>query len=159
MLADSPPPTGPDLTTLPAFSGFQYWAYAGSYVWTSGAAFLSARQRGCRVAYEVAQPMLVDGKATTETAVTLSTTVPATALLIALRYKFRNSGAGSRTSRIRVVSGSDYFVQETGSGDVHASIEVTVPNVSQQVFYLNSSAAATGASVAVMGYTVPTGGE
>jgi hypothetical protein len=148
--ADSAPPTGPDLTTLSAFAGYTYWCPIMVAKWTALSTFLPARVRGGWVHYDAAQSVLANGTQTAETTVGCSGAVPASASRFTLYYRH---GPGASNFMLRVVSGSDYLPEipllDRDGGTV------TVPNVSQQVFYAQSSGARV--DLWVQGYECPNG--
>ena len=148
VLADSAPPTGPDLTTLAAFSGYTYWCYIGTYRWNSSSNFIPARQNGSWVIYETQQNVLTNGTATIETSVTITSFVPAKALAFQLVY----DGESGSALLLRVVSGSDALqLDSTGN----KSGVVILPNVSQTLFYLRGGAQQT--DLEISGYKVSNG--
>lgn len=160
--ADSAPPTGPDLTTLPAFAGYTYWAYIGSYRWGAASSFTTARQRGRTVFYEGAQVVVSDGQAISETAVSVAGFVPVAALTWTGLLTAAYEGMPSYNFRLRLISGVDYDLPPAGAnGYASLRAEVTFPNVSQQYFYLYGTA--PGATIGhygyVRAYTVGNGGD
>ncbi len=140
VLADSAPPTGPDLNTLGAFSGYIYWAYIGSYYWNSSSQFIPARLTGSWVMYEATQTAGTNLASQSEAAVSVSTFVPA----IARRWKARviaekSANDDSTTLILRVVTGQNYFSwNNTGSGfsGWRLTSEQEFPNIGQRLFYI-----------------------
>jgi hypothetical protein len=157
--ADSAPPTGPDLTTLPAFAGYTHWCPILPAKWTAGAAFIPATVRGSHVFYDAAQNVVADGLAITETAVSVAAFVPAAAPTWTALLGGYTSGTANNL-RFRIKTGLDYDVP----GMVYpipgpTREQVTWPNLGQQYFYLYAVApgATAGHYGYVRGYTVANG--
>lgn len=160
------PPTGPTLPT-----GYTHWAYAGAVRVDGSGNLKKVRIKGSLVHYEAQQNALNDGGATTETAVSLSSIVPANALSIQLNFNsvlIVDGGGGARyRADLRVVSGSNFAMitrlQNTTSQAAAGACSILVPNISQQVYYLWTSeagnASALNLDIDVIGYIVPNGGE
>ena len=160
VLADSVPPTGPDLTTLAAFSGYTYWGPIGPVRWNGLSNFIPLRIRGAQFFYEAQQAVISDGLATVETAVSVSAFVPAAATTWDLGIWAYNQTNSSYVT-IRVVTGADYDTKPAG---VLAMVDLarctlTLPNISQQFFYLLAAANGAGAGLfgSVRGYRVANG--
>lgn len=152
------PSTGP---TLP--STYTMWAYATTMVMT-GSNLPLATIRGSTVMYQTVQTLLSAGTATSETSVTtaVSTVVPANALTFQALLYLDNStaGTGAHTTNYRVITGVNQVTVSLGvavaSGSAATSMTTVLPNVSQTLLYINSSAL-TRATASIMGYTVPNG--
>lgn len=157
------PPTGPTLTT-----GYTHWAYAGAVYFTGGA-LRRVYVRGSWVSHAVMQNAINGATATVETAVSVSTIVPSNAL----NYKMSGRLSATATAGgsinididLRVLSGSQFARpfsnHSTGASFIHIlSVgEYTLPNVSQQFYYLATSVTGTfgGLTLDVTEYQVPNG--
>jgi hypothetical protein len=98
--------------------------------------------------------------------VSLTALVPSNAIATRLSALLRGNGDvdGIQTGEIRLVSGSTYHIlgSEGSPGGGLAAREttnLTVPNISQQVFYLVAGGTAPLLSLWVNGFIVPNGGE
>ena len=163
VLADSAPVTGPDLATLGAFAGYTYWAYIGPFIWNGSSNFIPGHIRSTWMYYSSRQSALTDGRALAETAISLSASVPATALLVKLHIEGLRQTNGAKFT-LRIVSGSDFDVlySPLGSGlAVYGFFQIEIPNVSQQLYYLYNSdpGANAGLHVDVQGYKLPNGSD
>ena len=167
------PPTGP---TLP--SGYTHWAYAGAVRLDSGGALLKTRFKGAWAYTDEPITILSNGMATTDTAVSVATVVPPNALSYLMSQALASFGGritGDGTSvavgsaKIRVINGRDYtrvidFNDNiaSGSGISKVAAPFIAQNVSQQFYYfwsLTNGTLANGLSLAVLGYSMPNGGE
>ncbi len=154
----NPPATGP---VLP--SGYTLWAAACALRIDNSSQLMRSRIRGTWSAYDAQQVGLSSGVATVETAVNLSTLVPPTALNIRLHASAVPSVGGVsplNNPRLRVTTGLDFYRNENNSGNASGSalnLDLTVPNVGQQVFYLwqDAPSAANGLYLSVSGYENP----
>ena len=110
--------------------------------------------------YHAAVRVLTNGNATAETVVDLASAVPPNALSSQIAFNWNNAGAGSENSSLRITPGQDFYRIDGGATtDIKIIITPTIPNISQRVFYINSSAAAAGTTIDIMGYRLPTGGD
>lgn len=148
--------------TLP--SGYTHWAYCGAVRFNGSSQMLKTRFAGGMAFYEAEQTALSTGTANTETAIDLSTFIPPNALLAVLHLNVSNgtANAGSYTSKLRVVTGTDYFILNIGV-EVNGSNSQSdggflAPNVSQNIYYIQS-VTTIRTSLFVMGYLMPNGGE
>lgn len=132
------PSSGP---TLP--SGYTAWAYFGAVRWNGSSNLVPTRMAGNWRYYETEQSALSGGTATTETAVSLTSLIPATA------SRFQIGGAMTLQStsghvKLRTISGSDarlvYGFAASGETNVTGWGDLILPNISQQFYYLWSSA-------------------
>lgn len=149
------PPTGP---TLP--SGYTHWAYTGAVFYNGTPLLVKTRFRGSQMFYEAFQAALTTGAATSEATVSVSSFIPPNALRWLADVKLDLSNTGINW-HLRVISGVDWY-DGTGSGTHGARDElgtVTLPNISQQVFYFWASAPTGGMNINVLGYSVPNGGD
>jgi len=143
------PTTGP---TLP--SGYTHWCYAVAVRFNASSQLLKTRIKGAKAFYEAAQNVLTAGAATVETAVTISAQVPPNALEFDLLiYQLSRTG-----TTIRYISGVDYKRPSTTTNVGDSDMALTVPNVSQQLFYIGAAGTNT-TDIDVIGYTLPNGGE
>ena len=162
------PPTGPALP-----SGYTAWAYATCLRWNGSSVLIRAYTRGAAVFYQAMQSVLNAGTATVETAVSLSTFVPPSALTASLHCTFngaqRNDNASSNSSvELRLVTGVKFAeiqqVARNSAGTVYdANIEntaeISIPNVGQSVIYIifPVSGATPAASILVRGFRISNG--
>lgn len=132
------PATGPALP-----SGYTAWAYAGAVRYNGASNLVPTRMAGNWRHYETEQNALSGGTATTETAVSLTSLVPPTAGL------FRLGGAMTVQSTegavyLRAVTGSNartvYAFGASGETNQSGWGDVMLPNISQQFYYLWTSA-------------------
>lgn len=146
--------TGP---TLP--SGYTMWAPATTMV-MNGSNLQIVSVRGNNVYYQAQQQVLNSGVATIETAVPISSVVPAGAMSFNIYGDINNAsaGTGNQNVAIRFISGTTFMNVNVGIQVAAASAfsyySATVPNVSQNLYYLNS-AATVRADIWVLSYTVP----
>ncbi len=158
--------TGP---TLP--SNYTHWAYLFSVYWDASSHLLAVHVRGDEVFYDAQQVALLNGTATTETAVSLTTFVPASAV----SFTFTGQSFGATTTAggalntfvsLRAVSGTD-FTQTLLAGTFGATAairvpigDITMPNHNQQFYYLSTAGTGTSpvASFFLNSYRVPNGG-
>lgn len=150
------------------------WAYAAPWRIDGSGNLLQMRLKGAWQSYKAQQVVLTNGSATTETAISLSTFVPTNTLETRLNVQgfggtTDGSGNINTTAVLRVVASLDFSYSSivlTGLGasqvtQLGAGGDVTVPNIVQQVLYLN--VVTTGSSpqftVNVRAIKVPNGGE
>jgi hypothetical protein len=146
------PPTGPALP-----SGYSFWAYCGALRIDNSSAIIRARFRGAWTLYDAAQSVLADGRAIVETAVSVASVVPATALTWQLHATGYHQTNASRF-RVRIVTGQEYTPLPTVSAVAGvARWTDTLPNVSQQFLYLvtQDQGATTGLNAYVRGFENP----
>lgn len=161
------PTTGPVLPT-----GYTHWAYAGSVRYNATPLLVRTRWRGVWASYEVAQNALnTTTPASTETAISLTTLVPANALMINVVGE-RDGAIGATATGIgvltlRYITASNYTVVNaydmaaSTAGDANREAFI-VPNQVQQLFYLDTRVGTGGTvtvKVDVLGYSMPNGGE
>ncbi|CAG9172365.1 hypothetical protein CURE108131_23230 [Cupriavidus respiraculi] len=161
------PPTGP---TLP--SGYTHWAYIGALYFNAGSQLVKTRYRGACAHYYVSTGIVSSGSATTETPVSLATSVPPNALtvLVGAGGQMNTNGSGSAQTflAVRVDSGLDSWTIPISTPLANATGlsggTWEVPNVGQNLFYLwfsetnSANISLRAASIGVFGYTVPNGG-
>ncbi len=157
------PPTGP---TLP--SGYTHWAYCGAVYFNGSSQLLAVRMRGQTCFYDTHQSFLsTNSPATAETALGLSALLPPNAVngLMHLAGSENASAGGGIThiTKIRVVSGADFYSHQQNTNASTAAIinfSLMFPNISQQIFYLNTNntnVATAQYDAYLTGYTVPNG--
>jgi hypothetical protein len=157
------PPTGPTLPT-----GYTHWSYAAAVFLDSGGALRRVRMQG-RWAHNDAQTaVLTNGVATTETAIALTSTIPANATAMALNLTLSSSSIsvnGFDELFIRMVSLSNFsqgpiiFANTTVAAGARTSL--IVPNVGQSIIYLivrTSTGGTVDADITCQGYELPNGG-
>lgn len=166
--------TSSSAPTMPA--GYTYKALVSAVRNDSGSNFIKYRQFGHKVKYEngtsAGNRVVNGGTATAETTVSVSTQVPANATFFELHLRVWTGQNGGATTdavmTIRYVTGSDFthvVNGHTGSGGTSftaswTSNDVTVPNVSQQFYYLMNTATGSPSSDAwVIGFELPLGGQ
>ena len=146
--------------TLP--SGYTHRAYIGAVYFNGSSQLVTTRIRGATVFYAARQSALNAGTANTETTVSLSALMPSNALgvLLSAQLFVPASVNNNATADLRFVSGNVFHQLQAfavaGTTNGYDTAQVTGPNVSQQVFYINSSTSAQ-TSIWVNGYTVPNG--
>lgn len=152
------PPTGP---TLP--SGYTHWAYAGAVRYDSNPRLVATRMRGTWGWYDAQQAALADGRATTETAVSLTALIPTNALTWSGHFRGLNQVASNQHYELRVVTGVTWrsLRLTTGGSNDNDQGQMTVPNVAQNLYYLygGDPTGGLGLCIDVVGYQVPNGGE
>jgi hypothetical protein len=134
-------------------AGQTEWALATA-VWNDATPkLMPTHARGAWNFYDAQQTVLATGHATTETAVSVATSVPP----IAVRYEVQiNYNPGTDTSsKYRIVSGSSNFL-DLSKFLVNGYMTAIFPNVAQQFLY-QAGATAGGEDVNVLGYMVPNG--
>lgn len=148
--------------TLP--SGYTHWAYCGAVRFNGSSQMLKTRFAGAMAFYEAEQTALSTGTANSETAIDLSTFIPPNSLIAILHLNVSNgtANAGSYTSKLRIVTGTDYFILNIGV-EVNGSNSQSdggflAPNVSQNIYYIQS-VTTIRTSLFVMGYMMPNGGD
>ena len=161
VLSDAGPTTGPDLTTLAAFSGYTYTAFIGEHHWNGSSNFIPARLRGCWVNYETLQNVLSTGTQTVETTFSLSGIVPGGSLMVKYSFLINATGgsAAGTYAAFRVISGSDaqrVYNNAAGTNAKNNSFGLH-PYVSATPMYLLSASTAPEFSVDVLGYSVKNG--
>lgn len=125
----TPPPTGP---TLPGV--YTHWAYAGAVRFNGSSQLVATHMRDRWTHYDSAVQLIADGRATVEATVSAAAAVPANAA----RYNLLTQAVIGSTNawKLRVITGVNYYAPAwAGSVAVHSAM-ITVPNVSQQVFYV-----------------------
>jgi len=157
------PTTGP---TLP--SGYDHWCYAGAVRYNGSSQLIPTRIMGNTAYYEVSQNVLTNGAATSETAISCSSFVPSNALsmLLALDGHGEDNTGSFAVIFIRYITGSNFHSMPMRSPDSAStddffgdSIQLHVPQVSTQIFYLWNAAHETRQLVVdVQGYIMPNGG-
>lgn len=157
--------TGP---TLP--SGYTHWAYLTSVRWDGSSHLLAVFVRGDTVSYSTIQAPLINGSATAETAITINTLVPASALgfvinVVSFGGTTDGSGALISTLKLRVVSGTDLtnsvisVVSGITTAITFAVGSLPIPNISQTLLYLHTVTTGSSpvATIAILSYRVPNG--
>jgi hypothetical protein len=156
------PMTGP---TLP--SGYTYWAYICPVRYEGTPVLFLVLLRDSLVFYQninaTGLTILSNGLATTETVVSAAAVVPPNAVTMKLDYFFYTGTASANntlyTAQLGSVSGVYQFgFQAYGVGTVTVgqSGQIDVPNVNQNLYYLNN-AAYTALTLQVGGYSVANG--
>lgn len=145
--------TSSSAPTMP--SGYTFKALVTAARNDGSSNFLAYRQFGSKVYYEAQQSALSNGTATTETAVALSSFVPPIAVETTLntQHDATTDGSGNfnDTVTIRVISGSNFWSQQNvhtaespNSAIFCGTSQLSVPNISQQVYYLHTTSAGSG---------------
>lgn len=151
--------------TMP--SGYTYKALVTAARSNGSTQFVRYRQFGNGVFYEAAQNALSNGTATIETAVALTSVIPPIALAAKLFVKnlvSKAAGVAANTTSLRIVSGTNYesWSAECNANTNHNDCQIDIPNVSQNVYYLNTTGATpdtASTSIDVLGFKMPMGGE
>jgi hypothetical protein len=147
--------------SAPAFlTGQNECALAGAIFNAAGPKLQFTGIRGSWVYYSPPQAVIGPGSTTTETSVSLAGVIPPNALNLAVRAETVNAaGAGTLTSRLRVFSGVDYYVQSVTASDRDGTC-LQMPNLNQLVLFVNDGGAAGGSTFTVecLGYQIPNGG-
>lgn len=136
--------------TLP--SGYTYSGYVGAVYFTGGA-LRRTYINGKDVYIAPFSSVLSGGTATSETAVSVSTVVPANATGFTGQFHITSSSGGG-IATFRALSGNNYFqmqVHETGSFQY---VFMEMQNLSQQFLYL-VNVSTISASVNINGYKLP----
>jgi hypothetical protein len=149
--------TGPTLPT-----GYTHWAYAGTVRWDSASNIVKVFMRDADAFYQAEVSALASGNNTAETTVSLSAAIPSNALSAQIRARYANANTATSSSLfLRLVSGSNYTsvvgTQATTGITTYHDAVLQIPNVSQQVYYLNGAASAS-TDIVVLGYKMPNGG-
>jgi hypothetical protein len=150
------PPTGP---TLPG--GYTHWAYCGAVRFDGSSHLIATHMSGSKVYYVARVSALSAGGATTETTVSLSALIPPNAVNFGAYLAFVNLANASANVQFRYITGFNYFQLRQTTTALNSGTNITMaefPNVSQQMFYINS-AAGDATDIDIMYYTVPNGGE
>jgi hypothetical protein len=150
------PPTGP---TLPG--GYTHWAYCGAVRFNGSSQLVATHMSGSKVHYAAMQVALAAGNATTETTVSLSALVPPNAVNFGTYLGFANVTNVSSNVQFRYITGFNYFQLRQTTTTINAGTNIAsveFPNISQQMFYINS-AAGDATDINIIYYTVPNGGE
>jgi hypothetical protein len=97
---------------------------------------------------------------TTEQTISLASAVAPNATTAGLFVAAVDNSGGLPPLSLRVVSGSNFvrFGNQTGLA-LQNFMDLTIPNLSQQMFYLWASAPSLGASVSVINAGMPNGAE
>lgn len=160
--------TSSSAPTLPA--GYTFKALVSAVRNDGSSNFIAYRQFGNEITYEARWPVLTNGAATVETAVSTASFVPppatSAALLVSNRVVASASGATSSSAEIRYVSGANFFLLTSWANTSTTNFNdatVRMPNVVQNIYYSNGPAGAaatnTDLTVYVLGFTLPGGGE
>lgn len=163
------PPTGP---TLP--SGYTHWAYIGA-VYFDGSSHLTATYiRGSKVFYKAVQSALSGGTSTSYASVSLTSLVPSNALTFDLAGvvsgTFANNDWASISLTVSVDGTNNLGASSITAENVNSTQTLKVsgslgelPNVSQTVYYIITpgiqASSANSASLNILSYRVPNGGE
>lgn len=160
------PIQGPILPT-----GYSYTAYAGAVYSDNSNNLRPTLFRGSEAYYTAQVSVLVNGVATSETAVSLAAVIPpnAQAALCSAEIVCPRDAAGVGDDRLelRVFTGVQLWaIAQTrdtfGSGSLRNQSDVAIPNVGQSVFYLTVRASSGGtpcfANLFALGYRVANGG-
>ena len=172
VLADSAPPTGPDLTTLAGFSGYTYWAYIAPVRWNASSNFYLATLAGSGVHYQGGRRVLSAGAATTETSIDASEFVPVEAVNMQLTTELRLDTIGGQSAthddlfNLRTVSGATGYLHRIGGFNNGAGLAaiggsgIILP-ATQTAYYLWEDKLGVTetrlATVYVQSYTAPNG--
>lgn len=156
--------------TMPA--GYTYRALVAAVRNDGSSNFIKFRQFGNEAYFEVHQSVLSAGSATTETAVSVASFVPpnATAFWLDTQMTALTDGSGNYndTMLVRAISAADYWraqfvhtAESPNSTIYNATGTIRLPNVSQQFYYLHTTAAGSsfGFDAYVGGFKLPCGGE
>ena len=148
--------------SVPAFlTGQNECALAGAvFINPAGPKLQVTAMRGSWVYYSPPVTLLGPGSTTTETSVSLASAVPPGAVNLLVRAQTNNASAGGTlTSRLRIISGADYYIQTVTATD-QDSAAVQLPNLNQQVFFINDPGSAGGSTffVECIGYQTLNGG-
>ena len=168
IVSTATPPNGP---VLPV--GYSAWAYLGGSAYSSSSTTVASDHafRGNKSFYNVAFPVLTNGTATVETAVSVSTAVPANALSFGLTGTATPVGAGGNIDLqllIRTVTGNSVYAPRVGIygglGGVNQVISWALGPVvntsSQQFLYLHTLTTGTignGSTLQIPYYEMPNG--
>ncbi len=159
--------TSSSAPTMP--SGYTFKALVTAVYNDSGTNFVAYRQMGFDVFYESTKQVLVGGGSTVEAAVSVSVQVPPIAreIFCAGDASATSAAADAQiTATFRYISGA-FFAQAiafapAGTHSSFEGISFTIPNVSQQFYYLIAAAGAGASGSAnawVRGYRLPGGGQ
>lgn len=162
------PPTGP---TFP--SGYTHWAYACSGRVNGSGNLLPIKLKGSRIFYNATQATAITaGTDTTETVIDISAIAPPNASRVLIEARLIGAfgvGVVSRdTLNLRHTTGSNYVSSlssfaSTGGDPRDNSALYELPNIGQQLYYLINRASTGGtapsATVNVLGYSIPNGGD
>lgn len=170
LASASAPPSGPTLPT-----GYTHWAYVGPDYFTSSSELVETYLRGARAYYKYRQLGLNGGTQTTDTAVNLASVVPPNAgnWRAELYMTATSSGGGVWTHDVILSilggggSNAQCQVAQNLSGLANSTIMsqrfpgIEMPNVGQQFYYRNVVGAGSSASatIYILGYSIPNGGE
>ena len=172
VLADSAPPTGPDLTTLAGFSGYTYWAYIAPVPWNASSNFYLATLAGGWVHYQGGRRVLSAGTGTTETSVDCSAFVPVQAVNMQLATELRIDTIGGQSAthddlfNLRTVSGATGYLHRIGGFNNGAGLaaiggSAVILPATQTAYYLWEDKLGVTetrlATVYVQAYTTPNG--
>ncbi len=153
--------------TLP--SGYTFKALITAAFSDGSTHFIKYRQTGNWCFFESFRQVLTAGSASTETSITINTSVPPNALSFqAALYGTFNAGAGgtaSSTVSLRPITGGDFLKTQfasiaSGAGGFGTCGQI--PNISQTLFYLftpTTNVSSIGINVDVLGFKLPCGGE
>lgn len=131
--------------------------------------FILYRQKGNWCFFESFRQVLTAGSASTETSITINTSVPPNALSFqAALYGTFNAGAGgtaSSTVSLRPITGGDFLKTQfaaiaNGAGGFGTCGQI--PNINQTLFYLftpTTNVSSIGINVDILGFKLPLGGE
>lgn len=150
------PPTGPAFPT-----GYTAWAYAGFVRYGDAPGLLNTHWRGATMFYDVATKVVHNGASITEQTISVASAVAPNATTMTLWVEGRDAAAGIPSLFIRSVSGSNFIpgVVTSASAQLITYFPLTMPNISQQFFYLWNTAPSVGASFSVTNARMPNGSE
>jgi hypothetical protein len=152
-LASTTAPSSFTGSTLP--TGYTHWCYATTMRWNSSSNIVSCYARGSTVHFQAQQAALSGGSSQTEASVSLSSGYVPPNFLSAELCLLASAGASNGICELKVATGvvlASTNVQANG----YSYRTVTIPNVSQQVYY-DVSNASTTASIFIQSYRVPNG--
>ena len=153
----SPQNSGPDLTTLGDFAGYNYWAYAGYFRLDGSGNIIRTHWEGQMAWFEPQIALVTGGVATTETSVTISNHVSAASGRYVLGINALAANISQANAlRLRITTGVEFktiATKATAPGTL--ALEVTMPRKASTFFYLRQSAEAT--DINLLGYSLPNG--
>lgn len=148
--------------TLPA--GYTYSAYAGAVYFNASSQLVKTRIFNNTAFYEAKQSILSIGTATSETTISLLTTIPPNASMFSFSATLRQANAtAAGIAEYRIVSGSSFFEVRGYAGGAGEDVtfgeySCEAPNISQNLFYLLTAVGANGNTSAwVRNYKIPNG--
>lgn len=162
------PATGPTLPT-----GYTHWAYAGSVFFDVSSHLVVTRWKGCYATYDNEPAALVNGTATIETNIVVSSLIPPNALSYSCNFRQSPTGSAGGFAEIVTVFGVaagltfSQYPYRGYNGSVSSALGLgfsgsvpNIPNVGQILLYRNVNTTGTGSlTVTVTGYKMPNGGE